>query len=187
MSDVYWVRFGSGDPRTYTGVAPTFLIFNSFSGVAVTPPGITEPISGSGLYQFRYSPSFSIAFLISGVTASIPADGRFVAGSIDPVDQTDYILGASVAAIGATVLAIGNTVSSFGAGVAGIGSTASSFGTSVTDPVDLFGYLKRIRELLEGDQSYTKSSGTWTIFSRSFGATLAVKTVLNSVSGVTRS
>jgi hypothetical protein len=46
----YYMRFGSGDPRTYTGVAATFLLFKTSDGTNITPPGITEVPSGTGIY-----------------------------------------------------------------------------------------------------------------------------------------
>lgn len=323
------MRFGSGDPRTYTGLAPVFLIFSTSSATVTPPPGITEFPPASGLYYFAWGTTTSIAFLADAATTSPGATGRYVAGSIDPADRIDEVgttlvaigstnfalgttavalgttsvalgtttvfletgIGTTLIATGSTLVAIGNTAisyevlilaqgssgvaigtsifsgmaygtttSAYGnslvalgmsnialgnsnialgtsnvalgtsnvalgtsnvalgtsavalgttnvaigttilagltalavqgitvtAAIVGIGSTASSFGNSSTDPVDLFGYLKRIQENLEGNQNYIKSTGAFTILSRGSSSTLANKTITNSVSMVVK-
>lgn len=193
MSNVYWMRFGSGNPQSTSGLAPTFIVFNSFSGIALVPPGITEPISGSGLYQFTYNPTFSIAFIADGATTGLPTSVRYVVGNLDPLDRLDIsVAGVStvVAANGTSILAIGSTLSAIGASnsanFTAIGSTASSFGTASADPVTLFGYLKRVQELLEGNQSFNKNTGAFNLYDRTSGITLRSKTISNAASGVTR-
>lgn len=153
---IYYVRFGSGDPRPYTGLSPTFLIFNYY-GSAVTPPGITSVIGATGFYAFDYSATVSIAFLIDGATTGLSSNERYITGTVDPQESVT---------------------------VDGIGSTASSFGTTNTDPSTVFGYLKRIQENLEGNMSFTKASGALSILSRGSSTLLATKTVTNSVSMV---
>ncbi len=89
---------------------------------------------------------------------------------------------------GSTLVAIGNTMialaTSLTIDTTLIGSTASSFGTNSADPVDLFGYMKRILENLEGNQSFTKISGALSIYSRGSSQLLTNKTVTNSSSMV---
>lgn len=225
---VYWLRFGSGNPQTTTGLAPTFLAFNSFSGTAITPPGITETPAGSGLYRFEYAPTFSIAFIADGNTTGLQNAVRYVSGAIDRNDRIDesvfalgttltaigvtaaatgatvtaigttlaaqggtlVAIGNSLAAIGVTVGAIGVTVAGLGVSlnvvIAGIGSTASPFGGTSADPVDLFGYVRRIQEFLEGNQTFNKTSGAFAIYSRGGATLLAQKAINNDASGVTR-
>lgn len=87
-------------------------------------------------------------------------------------------------AIGSTLLSIGSIGTSLSAA---IGSTASSIGTATTEPGDLFGYLKRISELEQGQETFIKGSGVLTMFDRSGGVTLAQRTVTNSASMVVKS
>jgi len=261
----YYVRFGSGDPRSNSGLSPTFLTFNNY-GTAVTPPGITSVIGATGFYAFQYGTTTPIVFLIDGATSGLDNSVRYVAGSIDPVDRADeygttlvaigssnIALGTSSVALGTTMVAIGTSnialgtsnfalgttnfalgttnfaigtsnnalgtsnfalgttnfalatsilaqgvtitsyVSSFGAGNSGtaeillrMGSTASTFGTSAADPVDIFGFLKRLQEFNEGNQSFDKVGGAWTINSRG-GSLLATKTLTNSSTQVSKS
>jgi hypothetical protein len=98
-------------------------------------------------------------------------------------------LGATVVAIGNTSIAIGTTIYSYLSGVSspfllGIGSTASSFGSTTVDPVDLFGYMKRIQENLEGNNTFIKNTGVLSVYSRGSSTLLATKTVTNSATTV---
>ena len=211
----YGVRFGSGDPRNYTGLSPTFLFFvNMTTGATVAPPTITETYVGTGIYTFSYGVTTPLAFLIDAATTSPGSTGRYVNGQIDPADRTDEYA-STLIAIGTTNIAIGT--SSVALGVSGIaqgvtltaigtsllaqgvtilagqtlawisvGSTASSFGTASADPVDLFGYLKRVVENLEGTSTYLKPSGVMSLRDRTGSVTLAVRTIANSVSLVTK-
>jgi len=67
-----------------------------------------------------------------------------------------------------------------------VGYTASSFGDTNGVASDLFGYVKRIKENLEGNATFLKSSGQWQIFSSGSSTLLAVKTLTNSTTGVTK-
>jgi hypothetical protein len=217
----YYVRFGSGDPRSNSGLSPTFLSFNNY-GTAVTPPGITSVIGATGFYAFQYGTTTPIVFLIDGATTGLDNSVRFVTGAIDPVDRADeygttivaqgtsslaqgltllgygasnIALGTTGVAIGTSLIALGNTILA-GSGGSGnslsaeillrIGATTSTFGSNVLDPGDLFGYMKRMQEFLEGNQQFTKTSGAWQINSRG-GSLLATKSLSNSSTVVTKS
>ncbi len=204
----YGVRFGTGDPRNYTGLSATFLyLVNMTNGATVTPPSITETYVGTGIYTFSYGVTTPLAFLIDAATTSPGSTGRYVYGQIDPVDRGDeyaatmIAIGTSNIALGTTHVAQGVTITAIATSIfaqgttllagltmayAGIGSTASSFGTSATDPVDLFGYLKRVVENLEGTSTYLKPTGVMSIRDRTGGVTLAVRTIANSASLVTK-
>lgn len=147
----YYVRFGTGDPRsaTFVGLAPTFLIFNNY-GTGVTPPGITSVIGATGYYAFLYGTTTPIAFLIDGATSSLTDGQRYVSGSIDPVDRMDEVgatlvaigttsvalgvttvaLGVTSVALGVTTVALGNTLLAYGLTTAALGNTALAFGTT---------------------------------------------------------
>lgn len=183
----YGLQFGGGDPRTYTGLSPTFLYFvNMATGATVAPPSITELFANTGVYKFQWGTTTPIAFLADAATTSPGTSGRYVVGQLDPNDRSDEY-GTTLVAIGTTLVALSTSIlagQSFYVGA--IGTTASSFGNSSTDPVDLFGYLKRIQENLEGNNTYSKVTGAFTILSRGSSYTLASKTVANSVSLVTK-
>jgi hypothetical protein len=262
MAKVYSMKFGSGDPRTLTGLSPTFLIFvNLSSGATVAPPAISESATSWGIYQFTWGTTTPIAFLADAATTSPGTAGRYVTGQIDPSDRADeygttlvaigttaialgitnVALGttsvSSFAALGSTLVAIGNTgialgntsialetnqgatliavgntagfgvalgtsiyaleqaiastllaVGGVGASImTSIGSTASSFGNATTDPGDLFGYLKRLSELEQGQEKFVKGAGTLTWLDRTGGVTLNQRTVVNSSSMVVKS
>lgn len=236
----YGVRFGSGDPRTYTGLAPTFLYFvNMATNATIAPPTITEMFANTGIYTFSYGTTTPMAFLIDAATTTPGSNGRYVNGQLDPADRADeysttliaigttnFALGTTSVAIGTSLTARGNTLLGYATltygyaldgwalgsqnldqgstikaisvtilaavnGLSGyvsnlIGSTSSSFGTSAVEPVDLFGYLKRIQENLEGNSTYSKTTGAFSILSRGSSYTLASKTITNSVSLVTK-
>lgn len=194
---VYWLKFGSGDPRTNTGMSPTFLQFFDNTGQTLLAPSISEikygGVTASGMYGFSYliSSTQSVYFLAFSVTLLTNANDRYVTGVIDPIlaiDQNVNGVGLTLVGVGTTVLAIGNTLPSIsGNGLtlaALIGSTTSSFGTSLTDPSTVFGYLKRVQEFLEGDNTFVSNTGQWLIFNRTsyLGITtlLRTKTVINT-------
>lgn len=158
MSKKYWLKFGSGDPRTNTGLFPTLVIFNTEGGTALSAPGITEAITGSGLYQFTYGPTISIAFLADG-GAGLSSSDRFIAGVLDPIQAVDQRVGV----------------------------TGDSFGSTAIDPSTVTGQLNRIQEFLEGDAIYTKATGEWSIYSRGSSQLLRVKSLTNTTAQSTKS
>lgn len=224
MANTYGVAFSNTDPRNYTSLAPTFLIFNQMSdGASLARPAISQllahGITYTGIYQFTYTASTSVYFLLDAITTSTASD-RYVYGILDPVQRVDQrleeigstvvalgntavALGTTGVAIGTTGVALGTTAVAIGTSVlaasqtlvaigntlgtldARIGTTSSTFGTSATDPGDLYGYMKRIQEFLEGDATFTKSSGAWAVKSRG-GSLLASKTLTNTSTTVTK-
>lgn len=172
----YMLSFGTGDSRNSSGLSPTMLIFaRSDTGATLVAPSIAEIGTTFGLYRFQWGTTTPIAFLCDGATTGL-GSARFIRGSLDPADRIDEI--------GSTILAavVGVSGASFG----GIGSAGSTFGGVSTDPVDIFGYLKRIQELLEGDQNFAKGTGALTEYNRGSSSILRIKTIANSVSTVTR-
>jgi hypothetical protein len=156
----YWLSFGNQDPRTYTALGSSVIFIQFFNqlGQTLAPPGITEVFTGSGAYKFDYSVGYStsIFFLVDG-GATLNSSVRYVRGVLDPVDTLDI----------------------------SVGFTNSSFGDTSASPGDLFGYLKRQREWLEGTQSFIKSSGAWSIYNRGASTLLGIKTITNDSTGVT--
>jgi hypothetical protein len=202
---VYWLKFGSGDPRPNTGLAPTFLQFYDNTGATQTAPSISEikygGVTASGIYGFSYLISstqsiYFLAYSVTTVSSAITSD-QYITGVIDPIlaiDQSTAAYGASNIALGTTGVAIGTTILSLTGGLtltsALIGNNSSSFGTSGIDPTTLFGFVKRLQELLEGDQVFYAAGGTFLMYNRgALGATtlLRTKTILNSGAQVTKS
>ncbi len=178
MAKTYWFTFSTQDPRTYTGLAPTFVQFVNQLGQTLAPPGITESPAGFGFYRSNYTVglSTSIAFLVDG-GATLAANVRYISGNIYEQNSLDTI-GQTLTAIGDTA-AVGN-VSAL------IGSTVASFGSTSVDPSTVFGYLRRALEVQEGNQTFLKSSGQWSILSRGSSTLLATKLLNSDATGVTR-
>lgn len=150
----YWLALGdsSENPSDYSGLSPTFITFINASGGTATPPGITEAISGSGVYSFEYGPTLGIFFTVDwGATTSISAF-RYTTGNLDPIQAVDQRVG-------------------------GILDNNDSIGSTSVDPTTVIGFLKRNLEWLEGNAVYTKSSGNWAVSSRGSSTLLREKTL----------
>lgn len=166
MSKQYVLRFGSANPANYTGLSPTITSFRELPvGTIVTPPGITEIPSATGLYYFTYGATAQISFIVDG-GSPLSSTERYIAGVVDPADEIDQQL---------TIL--GSTL---------IGDTSSSYGSTSVDPTTLFGYLKRVQELLEGDATFNKGTGAWTMYNRGSTTLLRTKALANTSTTVTK-
>lgn len=128
MSKTYYMTFGTGDPRTFTGLAPTFLTFNN-AGSAVTPPSISEVTGATGFYSFTWGVTTPICFLVDAATTSPGTSGRYVKGSIDPADRIDEV-GTSLIAIGTSHLAQGVSMLAIGTSHLAQGVSILAFGVS---------------------------------------------------------
>lgn len=101
------------------------------------------------------------------------------------IGATQVAEGATIVAIGNTLLGIGNTVSAIGPSLyALIGTTASLIGDNVTDPSTLFGYMKRVNELVQGQETFTKGTGVLDMYDRTGATLLNERTITNSASTV---
>lgn len=158
MAKQYALKFGSGDPRINTGLSPTFLIFYSpTTGLTLAPPGITEALPGSGLYNFVYGPTSSIQFLVDGM-GSLSSTDRYITGILDPIQAVDEKVGYS----------------------------SDSFGATNVDPSTLFGHAKRRMEWDEGAANYNKTTTLWDVYSRGASTLLAEKTLTNTTTAATK-
>lgn len=98
-----------------------------------------------------------------------------------------YATSVSLFAFGASNLALGTSLYALGVSQAAlIGNTSSSFGTDSSDPTTAFGFLKRALETREGNETYTKSTGSLTISSRGSSQLLATKTIADSTTSTTK-
>ena len=154
---VYWVKFGSGDPRTYTGLSPTMVIFATQGGTALAGPGMSEVISGSGFYQFQYGPTISIIFLADG-GSGLTAGDRYVSGPLDPIQAVDQTVGQPYA----------------------------SFGSTSVDPTTVIGWAKRNQEIMEGNAVFNKSTGVWDVYSRGSSTLIFEKQLANNTTQATK-
>ena len=87
----YLLKFGSGNPASYSGLSPTFILFEigpTLPWAATTPPGVSEISVGSGLYTFAYQATLPIAFVADGGAALSTTD-RYVTGILDPIKAVD--------------------------------------------------------------------------------------------------
>lgn len=160
MAKSYLVRFGSGDPTSFSGLSPTFIQWRLLdTGGSTTPPGITEIASGCGLYRFEYNPlpDTPIAFVLDGGSTITDTGSRYLVGSLDTIQQVDEVVGFSTDSVGSTNI----------------------------DPSTIFGMAKRLQEDLEGNASFNKTSGLWEIQTRG-GTLLIAKTLTNSSGQVTK-
>lgn len=158
MSNYFGLQFGSANPADNTGLSPTFIAFVSpLLGTTLAPPGITESITGTGLYHFVYGATGPILFTIDGGAALAAAD-RYVSGSLDPVQAVDNK----------------------------VGFVTDSFGSTSANPTTLMGFVRRNQEVLEGNATYNKSAATWFNYSRGSSVLLFTKTLANSSSAATK-
>lgn len=154
----YYFKFGASDGASFTGLSPTLSIFSANGITPQTAPGITETPAGSGIYSFQYGPTVSICFKIDG-GATLSSSVRFIYNALDPLDTLNEA----------------------------IGTTASSFGSTSVDPSTLFGYMKRLQEHMEGNATYTKSTGILDIYSRGSSTLLVEKTLVDNSTTSTKS
>lgn len=158
MAKDYWLRFGTGDPATNTGLSPTFTIFSAGGLTALSAPGITETPTGSGLYRFQYGPTLSIVFTCDG-GAALSGGDRYIVGALDPIQTLDQQ----------------------------VGTVDASFGSTASDPDTVMGYLKRSQEVSEGDAVFTKSTGAWQVYSRGSSTLLFEKSLSNNTTEASKS
>lgn len=158
MSEVtYYLKFGSGEPSNNTGLSPSFTVFQNVAGGATTAPGITE-IASTGIYYFQYEPFGSISFVADGVSASLSSADRYIVGSLEESDRTQQ----------------------------SVGLLSDVIGDNSTDPSTLFGYIKRIKNWLEGDTIYNKTTGNLSTYDVSGVTQLGSQTISSSGSTVSK-
>lgn len=123
---------------------------------------------------------------LGAISATLIAQGA----TLVAIGNTSGAMAATLVAQGATLVAIGNTVAGIGVTLSGvftgIGDTTSSFGTDAADPTTVFGFLKRIQELHEGNSDYAKGTGIWRMYSRGSSQLLRSKTLADGATNVTK-
>lgn len=133
----YTITFGSGDPRGFTGLSPTFLMFwNLTTNTTNTPPSIAELVAGkTGIYTFSYGVTQPISFLLDAATTSPGPNGRYVTGQIDPADRIDEY-GNTLIAFSFSLIAQGNSAIT---GINSLGSTQTALGSSIIANLNALG------------------------------------------------
>lgn len=151
----YLLKFGSGNPSSFSGLSPTFTLFQigpTLPWANLTAPGVTEISTGSGIYTFGYNATLPIAFVADGGAVLSSAD-RYITGILDPIQAVDQR----------------------------VGFPGDSIGSTAVDPTTLMGYASRNQEVLEGDATFDKTTGTWLMQTR--GSTTFQSKVLTNNSG----
>lgn len=157
MAKEYWLKFKLADGTLYSNASPTFVLFQYENGSTAVPPGITQRIAGTGAYQFNFAGSTISAFFRVDGGASLSADRRYIEGVLDPLLTLDQK----------------------------VGTVDDSVGSTSVDPSSLFGYVKRLQELGEGNATYVKATGLWSLSTR--GSTLLrVKALNNDATAATK-
>lgn len=158
MSYKYGLKFGSGDPRSFTGLSPTFVFFARQDGVTLAPPSVSEVLN-SGLYYFTYqpSPTFTIFFIADGGSSVTDNSVRYLSGTLDPVAAVDQSLGFST----------------------------DSYGTTLS-PSTVFGFVSRLNELWQADGTFNKTNGSWAQYAHGTSTLLFSRTLANSSAQVVK-
>ena len=183
--------------ETYAGSGLYKSNYNATQTISFVLDGATTGLADSIRYimgVFDPQDQFGQTLLnTSDRTVTLIAMGTTMVGLGDTavaLGITSVALGTTSVALGNTAVALGNTGVAIGATtlgyVSGIGDTSSTYGSSSQDPVTLYGYMKRLQEFLEGNQSYTKATGALIFSSRAGATTLASKTVSDTVSSTTK-
>lgn len=183
------------DMQTGNTFSPPGITQLAFTGIYMFPHSTTTPFyflldaitTAASADRYVYgilSPIQQVDIQLTQLSSTLAAYNS----TLTALGTSGVALGTSNIALGTTAVAIGTTITSLiGSDISlssdilnRIGTTASSYGTTSTDPGTLYGYLKRTHEFLEGDQTFSKTSGLWAISSR--GGTLLVEKTLSQTS-----
>jgi hypothetical protein len=90
--------------------------------------------------------------------AGLADSDRYIVGVLDPLQVTDQRVGV----------------------------VTDSFGDTAVDPTTLMGFAKRNLEFQEGDASFNKNSGLWSIYARGGTELIREKTLTNTQTSVAK-
>ncbi len=156
-------------------------------GTTLIGYGTTSVFGISTIIGYGFTTNFGISTILGygstltfGMSSLLSSSVSLMAQGVSLTAQglTSFGQGTSLLALGTT-----STAYAIQAGLA-IGSTASSYGSTSIDPVDLYGFLKRARELAEGNQIYTKATGILDLYVRG-GATLLIEKTISDTAATT--
>ncbi len=138
---------------------------------------IGTTLLGYGLSNFALGTSH----ISQGISLTAQGVSLFALGT------SNLAIGISLTAQGASIYALGlSNFANFSLVLGAIGTTASSYGSTSIDPGDLYGFLKRARELAEGNQTYTKATGLLDLYVRGGVTLLAEKTISDTATNTTK-
>lgn len=213
----YYLRFGADAPSNHSGLSPTFISFRNASGGATTAPAIAEvSTTGIYTFAYEPFGSINFVVdgntsglgstdrYVAGALDVIDKSTQLFAygdtltalgATLVALGTTSVALGTTSVALGTTSVAIGTTLTGYGVSLyalglsnaALIGNTTSLIGDNSTAPTSVFGFLKRTREWLEGDSTYTKATGVLQNYDISGATLLSQVTIDDSGPTVTRS
>ncbi len=189
-SGLYTVNYGATQTMA-------FIMDGATSGLATTDryiAGVMDPYDQFGVTlnaTYAYGATgFALESagntLISALGLTMIAQGL----KLTVIGNSLATMGGSLSIMGGSLSIMGNSLSVMGSTLGGfaivLGSTASSYGSTNVDPVDVMGYLKRARELNEGNQMYTKATGILDLYVRGGVTLLIEKTISDSAATTTK-
>lgn len=139
-------------------------------------------IGFSGLVYGSSLTALGNAIAAQGVTLTAIGFSGLVYGSSNIALGTTsvaYLAGINLGGLGASLSAIGTTLANIGLF---LGDTTASIGNTAVNPVNVFGFLMRAQQIMEGAQIYTKASGLLAFFNTSQTTMLVQKTIVDTSS-----
>lgn len=158
-------------------------------GTSLSAQGNSSIALGTSIYALEQNLGSTLvglgtSFLALGSSLTALGTSGVALGTTSvALGTTNVAIGTSLTALGVTILA--NTGAAATLSVV-IGSTASVIGGVSAWPGDLFGYMKRVDALLEGQSQFVKGSGSMTMFDLAGLTALSTRTVTNNASLVVK-
>ena len=142
--------------------------------------GSGDPSANTGL-----SPTFTVFKNSAGGNITPPSIAEvsttgLYSFTLSPVEAITFVCSGATTGLSTTDRFI------TGALDPSIGDTTALIGNSASDPTSLFGFLKRLQELQEGDENYTKATGVLIRQDRTGATTLISQTINDSATEITK-
>lgn len=142
--------------------------------------GSGDPSANSGL-----SPTFTVFKDSSGNDITPPSISEVSSSGIytfsySPTLAITFVCDGATTGLSSTDRYITNALDP------AIGDTSSLIGDNASDPTSVFGFLKRLQELREGEEEYTKATGVLVQKDRTGATTLVSQTITDSTSTITK-
>lgn len=177
----------------YNATVPTYFLLDGITTTSASERyvfGVIDPVqqvdNQLSILSTSLLASASTLAALGTTAVAIGTSGVALGTTTAALGTTAVAIGTSLTAQSVTIMSYVTLSGSANATIIGlIGTAASAIGSTTVDPTDLFGHLKRAQEFREGNQSFSKTSGTWSISSRG-NTLLATKTLTNSSTTVTK-
>lgn len=132
----------------------------------------------------------TVTTILSEVLA-LGSSQLIITNKIDAISASLTSMGVTLVAIGQTSVSSGTSLSSVGATLSHIASqigfVTDGPGDNVTIPSTVLGLLSRAGHAFEGNQTYDKTTGTYTMYDRTGATTIAAKSMSDTATQTTRS